>query len=399
MMILGVATCLAAFIGPVQEPKDKKATETLTLDVVAVPAEKSNKRYLLDARNVRQNCDACHSPTPSVSALVCPQGHGALNVFEYVADGKYKEAAIQYQPYVTTSLTCAPSPAEKLGVTLRPVSAGLRTHLKLAEDRGVLVEDIAKESVLADADVKKYDVLVAVDDAPAKEPDKVVDLILERVAADKELTLKVVREGAPRTSTIRLEPTLVARLKDTPGQGAPCHRVGVSVAAVDDTLRRHLKIPNGEGAVVTTVEADSAAAEAKIKQHDILLRWKGQPIANSEGLVGIIQKNGAKPAKVTLFRDGKKTEATLTPKAVSPPTDLIQLQGEFLNRAAFQPADLSTNLVGKFYVSTVNANLTSGSVESEIAAALDQTKALQQALERLQARVAAKKETEKPKKK
>jgi S1-C subfamily serine protease len=58
--------------------------------------------------------------------------------------------------------------------------------------------------------------------------------------------------------------------------------------------------------VVAGVEPGSTAADANIKQHDILLRWNNESIAGSEELINIIQKNGGATAKVVLFREGKR---------------------------------------------------------------------------------------------
>jgi hypothetical protein len=401
-MMVFAAACLAAYIGPAQAPKVQKVQKTAPagLDVFAVQevqADNTSKTVLLSLDTVKQNCGACHSPTPESKALVCPKGHGTLNESSFAQFNVAQDLVVEGVPY-SVPLSCAPSPADRLGLTLKPVGEGLRSHLKLAAGCGLLVENVAKDSALCDVDVKKYDVLVAVDDTPVKEPQKAVDLVLACVKDDKTLSLKLVREGKPQVANIQLAPTVRARLLDATKPVENRYRIGVALAGVDETLRQHLKIPAGEGAVVTTVEADSAAAEAQIKPHDILLRWEGQPVSGSESLITLIQKHGDKPAKVTLFRDGKKSVANVKPKTAAAATAVFEVQGEWLARTT--SADVTAPAVNRLFLTRaavdLNCRPAEGSVESEIAAALEQTRALQVALERLQAKVASKKEAAKP---
>lgn len=401
-MMVFAAACLAAYIGPAQAPKIQKVQTTApaigeVFAVQEVQADNTSKTVLLSLDTVKQNCGACHSPAPDNKALVCPKGHGTLNAVEGMAINVTKEFAVQGHPIWTTCASPS-SPADRLGLTLKPVGEGLRSHLKLAAGCGLLVENVAKDSVLCDVDVKKYDVLVAVDDTPVKEPEKAVDLVLACVKDDKPLLLNLVREGRQQVANIQLEPTLRARIMEATKPNETRYRIGVALANVDETLRQHLKIPAGEGAVVTSVEADSAAAEAQIKPHDILLRWEGQPVSGSESLITLIQKHGDKPAKVTLFRDGKKSVANVKAKTAAAATAVFEVQGEWLARTT--SADVTAPAVNRLFLTRAAVDLTcrpaEGSVESEIAAALEQTRALQAALERLQAKVASKKEAAKP---
>ena len=400
-MFFFAATCLAMSIDPEQAPKQAKPAAAEFLAFQDVYGAEAAKTMLIDARSVKQNCGACHSPTPDSKDLVCPKGHGALNVSDYVRYNVAQDGEVRFHPYVATTLALAPTPADRLGLTLKPVGDGLRTHLKLAADAGLLVEDIAKDSVLADADVKKFDVVVAVDDVPAKEPKKAVDLLLARVKEDKELRMKLVREGKPLVAKLRLAPTLRARLFEDKKPAETRFRIGVSLAGVDETLRKHLKIPTGEGAVVTSVEAGGAAADANIKQHDILLRWNNESIAGSEQLINIIQKNGGAIAKITLFREGEKDVMNVTPKPAPPPAEVLQFRGDLMNSLILHPTEREHTVLGSLLIANAKTHLDAadGSLESDVAAALSQVKAAQGSLERLQAKLAAKKQSEKPKEK
>ena len=403
MTLMKITTAAAVLFTPADPPKEAKPAISAAQKFFAVQGEQPSRTFLLDAVNMKQNCGACHSPTPDSKAVVCPKGHGTLNLIEYHCTDSVGPTKMT----VSATGACTAAPGDRLGLTLKPVGDGLRTHLKLAADAGVLVEEVAKDSVLADVDVKKYDVLVAVDDVAVKEPEKAVDLLLTCVKDEKSPTMTLVREGKPLTARLQLTPPLRARLLDATKPAETRYRIGVSLANVDETLRQHLKIPSGEGAVVTSVEAGSAAADATIKQHDILLRWDKTPIASSEGLIEIIQKHGAKPAVVHLFREGKLAAKPIIPKPLPLQAEVRFVEGQLMNRVAgefvtfdhahLQPPDAAHSLMGSLYIANLHAIAGDATLEGELAAALAQTKALQTSLERLQAKVVEAKKTKEAK--
>jgi serine protease Do len=70
------------------------------------------------------------------------------------------------------------------------------------------------------------------------------------------------------------------------GQG----RLGVRVEAPSETLSEQLDLPKDQGLVVREVVADSAAAKAGLKEHDILLEVAGKPVSRDpSGLAKMIE--------------------------------------------------------------------------------------------------------------
>src|SRR5438105_1817657 len=77
---------------------------------------------------------------------------------------------------------------------------------------------------------------------------------------------------------------------------------GLSLAAVDDALRAHLKLPKDEGLIVTSLDAHSPAALAGIQQNDVLLDLHGATLRTPEDLDEALRAAGAKPASLVLLR-------------------------------------------------------------------------------------------------
>jgi hypothetical protein len=85
-------------------------------------------------------------------------------------------------------------------------------------------------------------------------------------------------------------------------------RLGVTIDKPSSTLAEQLDLPKGQGLVVTQVNADSAAAKAGIKSHDILLELNGKTVPNDAGefkkILADIKPD--KPVDAVVLRKGKK---------------------------------------------------------------------------------------------
>src|SRR2546427_795221 len=72
----------------------------------------------------------------------------------------------------------------------------------------------------------------------------------------------------------------VRNLKGKRGSGGPAidERLGAMMELPNPTLIEQLDLPKEQGMVLCDVLADSAAAKAGLKPHDILLELNGQPV-------------------------------------------------------------------------------------------------------------------------
>jgi beta-lactamase regulating signal transducer with metallopeptidase domain len=107
-------------------------------------------------------------------------------------------------------------------------------------------------------------------------------------------------------------------------------RLGVMVDKPSSTLAEQLDLPKGQGLVVTQVNADSAAAKAGIKSHDILLELNGKSVPNeTHELMKILADiKPDKPVDAVVLRKGKKeTIKGLTLPEAKPAAELNPLGG------------------------------------------------------------------------
>lgn len=89
---------------------------------------------------------------------------------------------------------------------------------------------------------------------------------------------------------------------------------GLSLAAVDEAARVHLKIPKGQGLIATAVLPQGPAAQAGICQNDILLTLENVPLAKPEDLEEHLKAAGDKALNLVLLHQGQKKALLVQPK-------------------------------------------------------------------------------------
>jgi serine protease Do len=102
---------------------------------------------------------------------------------------------------------------------------------------------------------------------------------------------------------------------------------GMGLTPADDALRAHLSLPKNQGLIVTSLEANTPAAQAGIQQNDVLLKIGDTPLAKTDDLVENLKAMGDKAASLTLLRGGKgvviqvqpQVRVTLGPVQAKPP--------------------------------------------------------------------------------
>jgi serine protease Do len=92
-------------------------------------------------------------------------------------------------------------------------------------------------------------------------------------------------------------------------------QLGVFIQPVDQVMAKQFGLPKAEGAIVAGVQPDSPAAKAGLKQGDIILKFNGEPVKDSNSLVlKVSQTPPGTTVHLEVFRDGKTLPITATLK-------------------------------------------------------------------------------------
>src|SRR4051812_16733434 len=81
---------------------------------------------------------------------------------------------------------------------------------------------------------------------------------------------------------------------------------GVTLVPVDESTRAHLKLPKGQGLVATSVVANGPAAQAGIRENDILLTLGDAALGKPEDLEEQLKGAGDRPIALGLLHHGEK---------------------------------------------------------------------------------------------
>ena len=96
-------------------------------------------------------------------------------------------------------------------------------------------------------------------------------------------------------------------------------RLGVQIRDLTEGMVKQWKLMSKAGAVVISVEPDSPAELAKIKQYDVITQVNGEPVKNGDDLrfrIADILPGGK--VNLTLVRDGKETKVTAIVDELAP---------------------------------------------------------------------------------
>ena len=92
--------------------------------------------------------------------------------------------------------------------------------------------------------------------------------------------------------------------------------IGVRLTDVTpETLTTH-KLPKLEGAIVESVNPNSPAAAAGLRQHDVIVQFDGERVRSASHLTRLVAETPAgREVLVGVMRDGRRTDIRLTPEA------------------------------------------------------------------------------------
>lgn len=107
--------------------------------------------------------------------------------------------------------------------------------------------------------------------------------------------------------------------------------IGVRIQQVTDDIAKSLGLPKTEGALVSSVTAKGPAADAGVKNGDVIIKFNGRDVAEMRRLPRVVAETniGAK-VPVTVWRDGKALELTM--KVAELPADLADDKQEQTNK-------------------------------------------------------------------
>jgi serine protease Do len=205
-----------------------------------------------------------------------------------------------------------------LGVRIQNVTDDIADSLGIEKAKGALVASVTKDGPAEKAGLKAGDVILEFD---SKEVTAMRSLprIVAETDIDKDVPIKIWRDGRPKTVTAKIGELEEAEKKgilenDTvvsgegDARGYKIKNLDVSAANLDDALRQEFGIsPDIAGVVITHIEDGSDAAQKGLRPGDVIIEVNQNPVLTPEEVNELVQnarRSGRSSALFLINREG-----------------------------------------------------------------------------------------------
>jgi serine protease Do len=176
-----------------------------------------------------------------------------------------------------------------LGVSVANLEPGEAEAFGLESNAGALVESVVSGHAAEKGGVRHGDVVVSVDGNAVEDTRQLIDTI-SAMPPGTEVELGLIRNGKPKNLSVTLEERDVDTSTAEPAagqgdEGDVFERVGVTVVALDPTVRQSFRIEEDiVGVVVTRVRPLSPAGEEGMTPGLVITEANGEPVSRPSEL-------------------------------------------------------------------------------------------------------------------
>jgi serine protease Do len=192
-----------------------------------------------------------------------------------------------------------------LGVTVQSVTPDIARSLHVANSQGALVSSITAGGSADRAGVRRGDIITAINGNAVKDTNTLRNEVAQMLpGTDVKVTL--VRDGKEQTVNVRLGELQAAGAAEGEDHGAPRSGAGtgfgLAVEPLTRDVARQLGVTAASGVVITGVEPSSRAADAGLREGDVVEEVDGVKVTTADGLRSALNKSGSTPALLLVHR-------------------------------------------------------------------------------------------------
>ncbi|MEO7271873.1 MAG: DegQ family serine endoprotease [Vicinamibacterales bacterium] len=190
-----------------------------------------------------------------------------------------------------------------LGVTIQPVTSDIARSLNV-EARGALVNNLTAGGAAEQAGLRRGDIITAINGAAVRDTNSLRNEVGQMLPGS-EVKVSILRDAKEQTVSVRLgeKPADTAEAEDGRGAGAASGSgFGLSVEPLTREIAQQLGVPMGTGLVITQVAPSSRAADAGLRQGDVIEEVDGVKVTTGEALRSALTKTSKNPALLLVHR-------------------------------------------------------------------------------------------------
>ena len=202
-----------------------------------------------------------------------------------------------------------------LGVTIQSVDADLASSLNLPAARGAIITSVQTGGPAETAGLKRGDVITGINNQSVGDTNSLRNSVAS-LAPGSNVNVKALRDGREATFQVAL-----AELPDRPRSdtddsdtsGSPSTgKYGMSLQPLTADLASRMGLAaDDQGLVVTRVDPNGTAADAGIRQGDLIQEVNRRPVHNLTEFTAAVQQSSTRPALVLIKRGQALVYVTL----------------------------------------------------------------------------------------
>ena len=189
-----------------------------------------------------------------------------------------------------------------IGVTIQPVTADIARSLGLSDVRGALVNSVNAGGPADAAGIRQGDVITALNGETVKDSNALRNEVSQMMPGT-ETKLTLLRDGKEETVTVKLAELKRQAAADDEGgqQDNDSSGFGMSVTPLTPELASQLGVKARTGVVIEDLQPGGRAAEAGLRNGDVIAKVDGQAVASADALRSALT-TGSRPALVLVHR-------------------------------------------------------------------------------------------------
>ena len=197
-----------------------------------------------------------------------------------------------------------------MGVTIQGVDADLASSLNLPAAKGAIVTSVQPAGPAEKAGIKRGDVIVSINDHSIIDSNGLRNYVAS-MAPGTNVNVDAVRDGREQKFQVALAELPERKAEpsedesDDAGNGAArsTGKYGLTLQNLTaDAAQRFGLDANDQGLLVTRVSPDGSAANAGIRQGDLIQEVNRKPVRTVADFSAAIQQSGARPALLLIKR-------------------------------------------------------------------------------------------------
>ena len=199
----------------------------------------------------------------------------------------------------------------RLGVTIQPVTADIARSMNLASVKGALINGVEPGSPAANAGLKAGDVITRFNGGAVESSNELRNHVASTAPGSKA-TVTIVRQGRTEDVPVQLAKLESRSTRGTTGEAGTDEGFGVTVEPLTPQLADRLQVPRDtDGVVVTDINPDGRAADAGLRQGDVIRQVDGKPVRSAADLRTALSGKADRPALVLVQRGTNTFFATV----------------------------------------------------------------------------------------